>query len=95
MTSALWQICINKLENELSEQQLNTWIRPLHAIENNGELKLLAPNRFVLDWVQNNFLARIDEIVHPENDNKDNHVVLEIGSSEQAISYTKKKKAVV
>ena len=33
MTSVLWQSCIHQLESELSEQQLNTWIRPLHAIE--------------------------------------------------------------
>ena len=89
MASALWQTCINKLENELSEQQLNTWIRPLHAVENDGELKLLAPNRFVLDWVQSNFLARIDEIIHPKDSSEGNHVILEIGSSEQAITYTK------
>ena len=89
MASALWQSCIHQLETELSEQQLNTWIRPLHAVEQNGELKLLAPNRFVLDWVQNNFLARIDELIHPDKTSKDNHVVLEIGSSEQVISYQK------
>ena len=63
MASILWKSCIHKLESELSEQQLNTWIRPLHAIEENGGLTLLAPNRFVLDWVQDNFLSRIDELV--------------------------------
>ena len=83
MTSALWKTCIHQLEAELSEQQLNTWIRPLQAIEHDGELKLLAPNRFVLDCVQSNFLARIDELVHPYKKSKNSHVVLEIGSSEQ------------
>ena len=85
MASALWKTCIHQLEAELSEQQLNTWIRPLQAIEHDGELKLLAPNRFVLDCVQSNFLARIDELVHPDKKSKNSHVVLEIGSSEQAI----------
>lgn len=91
MASALWKTCIHQLETELSEQQLNTWIRPLHAVERDGKLKLLAPNRFVLDWVQNNFLNRIDEIIHPERNSGCNHVLLEIGSSEQAISYTNEK----
>ena len=84
MASALWKTCIHQLEAELSEQQLNTWIRPLQAIEHDGELKLLAPNRFVLDCVQNNFLTRIDELVHSDKKSKNSHVVLEIGSSEQA-----------
>lgn len=85
MTSTLWQSCVHKLEAELSEQQLNTWIRPLHAIERDGELRLLAPNRFVMDWVQDNFLQRIDEILQAENGLTENHAVLEIGSNELAI----------
>ena len=83
MTSTIWKSCVHQLESELSEQQLNTWIRPLHAVENNGELTLLAPNRFVLDWVQNHFLARIDELICAERNSEKNHVVLEIGSNEQ------------
>ena len=83
MTSILWKSCIHKLESELSEQQLNTWIRPLHAIEENGGLTLLAPNRFVLDWVQDNFLPRIDELVGARND-ATRPVLLEIGSSERS-----------
>lgn len=82
MTSILWKSCVHKLESELSEQQLNTWIRPLHAIEENGGLTLLAPNRFVLDWVQDNFLSRIDELVGASND-ATRPVMLEIGSSER------------
>jgi chromosomal replication initiator protein len=77
----LWSECLDRLEKELSEQQLNTWIRPLHAIEEEGKLRLLAPNRFVLDWVREHFYERINEITlqltgeHPAPS-----VMLEIGS---------------
>jgi len=84
MTSILWKSCVHKLESELSEQQLNTWIRPLHAIEKNGGLTLLAPNRFVLDWVQDNFLLRIDKLVGSSNNATTRPVTLEIGSSERS-----------
>jgi len=84
VTSILWKSCVHKLESELSEQQLNTWIRPLHAIEENGGLTLLAPNRFVLDWVQHNFLSRIHELVET-SDKATRPVTLEIGSSERTI----------
>ncbi len=61
-TPAVWQHCLQRLEAELSAQQFNTWIRPLHAVDSGQELQLLAPNRFVMDWVQQEFLDRICEL---------------------------------
>jgi len=55
----LWNQCLRALEIELSEQQFHTWIRPLQPVEENGRLKLLAPNRFVIDWVQDNCFDKI------------------------------------
>jgi len=62
LSATLWDRCLSRLETELSEQQLNTWIRPLQAFEANSNLKIMAPNRFVLDMVKNNFYPRIQEI---------------------------------
>ena len=55
------------LETELPEQQFNTWVRPLQAMEGNGALKLLAPNRFVVDWINANLLPRIGELLRDES----------------------------
>lgn len=74
----MWDHCLSRLESELPEQQFNTWIRPLHAIEDNQTLRLLAPNRFVQDWVEENFMSRIRELVLLQN--TDLSVSLEIGS---------------
>ena len=63
MTSPIWNLCIKQLEAELSEQLLNTWIRPLQAIEKDQSLVLFAPNRFVLDWVNDHYLTRIQQLV--------------------------------
>ena len=62
-----WQACLDRLEGELTSQQFNTWIRPLQAIEENDILRILAPNQFVLDWVNSRFLDRINAIVHEKN----------------------------
>jgi chromosomal replication initiator protein len=78
--SKLWNLCISKLEGELPPQQFNTWIRPLQAVENGGELKLLAPNRFVLDWVKQHFFDKIEELVASQQIEPRLHIVLEIGS---------------
>lgn len=58
-----WSSCLSRFEKELPTQQFNTWIRPLKtasADAQSGELKLLAPNRFVLQWVKERFATRIE-----------------------------------
>jgi len=58
-----WASCLSRFEKELPAQQFNTWIRPLKldaAAAPSGELRLMAPNRFVLQWVKDRFLPRIE-----------------------------------
>ncbi|RRJ82613.1 chromosomal replication initiator protein DnaA [Aestuariirhabdus litorea] len=59
----LWQQSLAVLQNELPAQQFNTWIRPLKVEAENNVITLLAPNRFVLEWVSDKFLGRIREVV--------------------------------
>ena len=68
--NSIWQQCISSLEGEISEQQLNTWILPLQVEQELNTLKLLAPNRFVMDWVRKNFLDRIRELISSLDDSK-------------------------
>lgn len=80
MTASLWEKCLNSLESEFPSQQFNTWIRPLQAEYADGKLVLLAPNRFVLDWIVEKFLDRINELVNQFSDDIAPPVLLEIGS---------------
>ncbi len=84
MLSPLWNSCVQQLENDLPEQQFNTWIRPLQAIEKNGVLQLLAPNRFVVDWVNTHFIEKIREIVRQSQPDACLQVILGVGSRSQA-----------
>ncbi|MDH5388667.1 MAG: chromosomal replication initiator protein DnaA [Gammaproteobacteria bacterium] len=63
MTAIYWPNCLQQLEQKLSDQQLNTWIRPLQIKEEENTITLLAPNRFVLDWVTKNFQQQIRDIL--------------------------------
>ena len=63
MGNALWGRCLDRLQEELPSQQFNMWIRPLQVEEMDDSLRLLAPNRFVLDWVNEKFLGRITELL--------------------------------
>lgn len=63
LPQTIWDKCITHLRDELPSQQFNTWIRPLQAqTESAGKLCLLAPNRFISDWVSEKFLNRIREL---------------------------------
>src|SRR5579864_2937889 len=68
------------LEAELPEQQFNTWVRPLQVLEGAGALKLLAPNRFVVDWVNANLLPRIGELLRDQSNGDIPVVTVEVGS---------------
>ncbi|MEI7993415.1 MAG: chromosomal replication initiator protein DnaA [Methylococcaceae bacterium] len=76
---SIWDNCLTKLENEIAGSDFSTWIRPLQAIESDGKIKLLAPNRFVLDWVKQHYYSRIEESIH-EFSNGTLGLNLEIGS---------------
>ena len=68
MASSLWKKCLDHLESELSAQQFNTWIRPLHVVESGASFRILAPNRFVLDWVNERFLEKITLLLNKYNE---------------------------
>jgi chromosomal replication initiator protein len=76
----VWQACLEQLEDELSAQQFNTWIRPLHAELDGDRLRLLAPNRFVLDWVKERFGARIQELLERASAGEVCQLSMDVGS---------------
>ncbi|WP_019625279.1 chromosomal replication initiator protein DnaA [Thioalkalivibrio sp. ALJT] len=61
--NTLWTACLDRLQGKVSEQQLNTWLRPLHAEEADGTLRLLAPNQFVFEHVRDHLLDGIEAAV--------------------------------
>jgi chromosomal replication initiator protein len=80
LPESLWNRCLRVLESELPEQQFNTWVRPLQAIERDGELRLLAPNRYVIEWLGQNSLARIKELIRAFAEDPAPEVVLDVGT---------------
>ena len=88
--NSIWQQCISYLEGEINEQQLNTWILPLQAEQELNTLKLLAPNRFVMDWVRKHFLTRIIELATSLDETKSITVTLTIGSQSRPLNKPQK-----
>ncbi|MGA0571979.1 chromosomal replication initiator protein DnaA [Variovorax sp. VNK109] len=62
---SLWQACVDQLAQELSEQQFNTWIKPL-AAQVAGDLSkvtIFVANRFKLDWIRAQYAGRISSLL--------------------------------
>jgi len=81
--NSIWNNCLAKLENEIPSSDFSTWIRPLQSIENATQIKLLAPNRFVLEWVKQHYFAKIEASIR-EFSNGTMALNLEIGSKSSA-----------
>jgi chromosomal replication initiator protein len=75
-----WDICVEQLAAELTTEQLNTWIKPLQVEESVQSIHLLAPNRFVKDWVADRYLDRIQSL-YSQNVGGTFQVVVRVGSS--------------
>jgi chromosomal replication initiator protein len=80
VSATVWQKCLGLLQEEYPAQQFNTWLRPLQAQAEDNMLVLLAPNRFVVDWVKKHFYSRIQELVAQISADAIKLVTIEIGS---------------
>ncbi len=57
-----WPTCLSRFKQELSAQQFNTWIKPLETEFGENAVRVLAPNKFVQQWVKERFLSKIETI---------------------------------
>ena len=55
-----WTHCLERFKKELSAQQFNTWIKPLRFEHDQDKIKILAPNKFVQQWVKDRFAQKIE-----------------------------------
>ena len=78
--SSLWSECLRQLEAEVPEQLYNVWVRPLQAVFEERLIRLLAPNRFVVDWVKQNLLERVGAILGSLAPDHPPQVILEVGT---------------
>lgn len=90
MRGSLWQKCVRRLEEELPAQQFNTWIRPLHAVEKDSTITLLAPNKFVSEWINEQLLGRIEQIANSVADGLQLQIRVQVGSKQLAVDTNKK-----
>lgn len=77
--SELWRRCLERLEAEFGAEDVQTYLKPLQAIEGEHELKLLAPNDYTVEFVRERFLARIRTITEYEH-RAPVEIIIEVGT---------------
>jgi len=60
---ALWQQCLDQLQEELPAEDFNMWIQPLQVRHDESQLTILAPNRYVEERVSGAYLAKITRMI--------------------------------
>ena len=88
LLNGVWEKCTSSLQEELSAQQFNTWIRPL-AIDEKAEVEsrlcIMAPNRFVKDWVSSKYLGRIKELAQENCQGRPVDIFLDISNQNTGV----------
>lgn len=79
----LWNLCLQRLQDELKPDEFGMYIRPLQANESDTELRLFAPNRFVADWVRERFSSRIRDVLVQNRGDKAPVVLVMVGDTRQ------------
>ena len=82
MAKSVWQRCLASLENELSNKQLETCIRPLQVRSADSKVQLFAPNKYIMELVSDQFMKRITELVNLDGDYA---VSIDVGSSRKPV----------
>ena len=79
---SVWNRCLSHLSNELTHEEMNTWVLCLQPLETKEGIRLLAPNRFVHDWVKSHYAERITNIARQLAELDSYNVLLDIGNGE-------------
>jgi ATPase involved in DNA replication initiation len=67
VTAKAWEKVLAQLRGEVSEQVFETWLRPLRFVAREGQILFVAtPHKFFKEWIEENHLARIEELARKE-----------------------------
>ncbi|NMH60623.1 chromosomal replication initiator protein DnaA [Alteromonas ponticola] len=83
---SLWNLCLDRLRQELPNQQFSMWIRPLTSDEQADVITLFAPNRFILDWVRDKYRDKVTALFAEFAGNDAPQLRLEVASRRTSVN---------
>ena len=76
--TTLWDKCLKDMGDRLSDKQMKTWLHPLEVSLDNSTLSIVAPNKFIKDMVETDYLQMIKEAVINQSNDKVNEINLSL-----------------
>ena len=64
MSEKVWAQCLADMKVELPGSEFKTWILPLQLVKENSDICLLAPNKFIRDTVDRDYLSQIKKLLN-------------------------------
>ena len=84
-TTTLWNRCLKDIGERLSDKQMKTWLHPLEVSLNETKLSIVAPNKFIKDMIETDYLKMIEETVFQQSDKVIKEISLRLPEIESAI----------
>ena len=84
-TATLWNKCLKDISERLSDKQMKTWLHPLEVSLNETKLSIVAPNKFIKDMIETDYLKMIEETVFQQSDKVIKEISLRLPEIESAI----------
>ena len=81
--TALWDKCLKDIGDRLSDKQMKTWLHPLEVTLNENTLSIVAPNKFIKDMVETDYLKMIEDTVFQQSDKMVNSINLKLPEIER------------
>ena len=78
----IWNKCLDKLSETLTEKEIRLWIAPLKVKKDGDALKLYAPNKFMKEEIEKNFFSKITAVLNQITD--DTLISLDVSSPVKA-----------
>ena len=76
--TTLWDKCLKDIADRLSDKQMKTWLHPLEVSLDDSTLSIVAPNKFIRDMVETDYLQIIRETVINQSNEKVSEISLRL-----------------
>ena len=81
--TTLWDKCLKDIGDRLSDKQMKTWLHPLEVKLDQNILSIVAPNKFIKDAVETDYLKIIKETVYSQSEEKVNIINLSLQEADR------------
>lgn len=75
---AIWDRCLKSFSERLTAKQMRTCFHPLEVSRHNDKLKVIAPNKFIMDMIESDYIEMIKKFVYETSGNEISEVLLSL-----------------